>query len=218
MSPKPRAREGKTMALIGNRDAFGNPVLNYSSVSEEASLQSYMREKLANTLGTDEYAQSMTDAIYSVWLDYGLSPSPYDPWDGTDGDATRLVDWANRLTKTIRELWVRYSKIVDAYETKIDWSEGIVNETIYNDVKDSNESTGEATAYALPNKSVSAPYGTPTGHNDSKGATTSVKSGSVTSKGMLNPVSQRDLYARLLRDAWDEMARECEPLFCTMHA
>lgn len=210
--------EEKKMALIGNRDAFGNPVLNHSSISDEISLQAYIRGKLLNTLGTEEYAKSLTDAIYSVWYDYGLNPNPYDPWDGTEDDGTRLIDWADHLNKAVRELWVRYSKIVEAYETKIDWSEGIVNETIYNDVKDSNESTGEGTTYALPNKSVSAPYGTPTGHNDSKGTTTNVKSGSVTSKGMLNPVSQRDLYARLLRDAWDEMARECEPLFCTMHA
>ena len=119
--------------------------------------------------------------------------------------------------KEANALWRRYKDIVEAYKTKVDWASGIINTTTYKDVKDTSENGGDSTEWALPNKKVGVPYGTPTTHGENNGHNTNTKTGAVETKGMLNPVTQRDLYARLIRDAFGEMANECAPLFNQMH-
>ena len=210
------------MAKISKRDYFGNPVLDSVKYgTDNLDLMTFISDAMLSAVfDTDGHRQSFVDAFMGLWHNYGIGEDPYTEWtDDTDKDATTCASvWGKSLTYLVCNLWGRYKPIIEAYETKIDWLSGIVNETTYNDVKDVNEGTNEATSYALPNKSVSKPYGTPTGHNEGSTANTSTKSGSVTTKGMLNPVSQRDLYVTLMRNAWVDMARECEPLFCTIHA
>lgn len=316
---------------IKHRDSFGNPVYDDLVLNDGTKIYNAAISSISYVFSDVGKAASFMGAFASLWHNYGLAEDPYEEWTGDDEADLDLISscWLNSLSRMVSGLWGRYSKIVEAYETKIDWLSGITNETTYDvhdkgtgksegtasseksgtdtyDVTDSTESseitkadgsatktdtfdtkdkltnddlkdettlTGSLTQYDLPNKSVSTPYGTPTSHTDRSDVTSNVKSGgtttaktgtitteqsdsmdssvtgsstskkggsvtnsatesgksgsssestndktgSVTTKGMLNPVSQRDLYVTLLRDAWIEMARECSPLLNQMH-
>lgn len=203
------------------RDNFGNPIYDQTVTYAGAEVQ--FTETVHNALinavfsGDEQITDSFCDALLDRWHNYGIQSSEeFSPID--EKAVTEMFDWAMKeLTRTVKALWRRYKDIVEAYKTKVDWASGIINTTTYKDVKDTSVNNGESTDWALPNKKVESPYGTPTSHAENKGGNTNTKTGTVETKGMLNPVTQRDLYARLIRDAFGEMAEECAPLFNQMH-
>ena len=203
------------------RDNFGNPIYDQTVTYAGAEVQ--FTETVHNALinavfsGDEQTTDSFCDALLDRWHNYGIQSS--EEFSRIDEKAvTEMFDWAMKeLTRTVKALWRRYKDIVEAYKTKVDWASGIINTTTYKDVKDVSDNHGESTDWALPNKKVESPYGTPTSHAENKGGNTNTKTGAVETKGMLNPVTQRDLYARLIRDAFGEMAEECAPLFNQMH-
>lgn len=208
-----------------SRDNFGNPI--YGSISfndstgKRVSFEDVIKEKFIEGKaldGTEATISSFLEALMHRWHHYGIQN--YQEW-AEDKD-NRLIGqltviWVKDLMYEANALWRRYKSIVEAYKTKVDWASGIINTTTYKDVKDTSVNNGESTDWALPNKKVESPYGTPTSHAENKGGNTNTKTGAVETKGMLNPVTQRDLYARLIRDAFGEMAEECSPLFNQMH-
>lgn len=216
------AYEVKTMI----RDDFGNPVygrtslVNPDDARHGVPFSDNVKDKFkanGDLDGTDETIVAFLTALEQRWHEYGCQIMV--EWDEDDAVAyAQMVgDWIPELERMANSLWRRYQPIVEAYKTKVDWQVGITNTTTYKDVKDTSTNEGHSTDYALPNKKVEAPYGTPTSHSDNNGGHTNTKTGAVETKGMLNPVAQRDLYARLIRDAYGEMAEECAPLFNQMH-
>lgn len=203
------------------RDNFGNPIygqtVTYMGVDVDFPNNTVRNALLDKVFAGDSATtQEFCDALLDRWHNYGIQyEKEFSPID--EKAVTEMFDWLTDLTRTAHALWRRYKAIVEAYKTKVDWASGIINTTTYKDVKDTSVTNGESTDWALPNKKVDAPYGTPTSHNENNGGNTNTKTGSVETKGMLNPVTQRDLYARLIRDAFGEMAEECAPLFNQMH-
>lgn len=203
------------------RDNFGNPIygqtityMGYDISFPNETVRNAMFDKVFS----DDEATTMEfcNALLDRWHNYGIqSPNGFSADD--DKAVTEMFSWLTNLDRTAHALWRRYKGIVEAYKTKVDWASGIINTTTYQDVKDTSDTHGDSTDWALPNKKVGAPYGTPTSHSQNGGSTTNLKTGAVETKGMLNPVTQRDLYARLIRDAFGEMAEECAPLFNQMH-
>lgn len=207
---------------IKGRDSFGNPIYGKtfdSSTAKDMSTFLLGQLKEDGLLDTDESRTAFIGAFGDRWFYYGMNPDPTKEWTGDDTDDWNLIigQWVPSFERFVRTLWRRYASIVEAYKTKISWADGIVNTTTYKDLKDTSSTNGDSTDWALPNKKVESPYGTPTSHSENNGGSTSTKTGAVETKGMLNPVAQRDLYARLLRDAWGDMAEECSPLFNQMH-
>lgn len=207
------------MAML-ERDNFGNPIYGQKILigDKEIPFRDMVFSIFSGGAGVDTVtARSFCDAIYDRWHNYGIQfNEPFS--EDSDTAVGQMQRWAGtELVPTFKALWRRYKDIVEAYKTKVDWASGITNTTTYKDVKDTSTNNGESTDWALPNKKVEAPYGTPTGHSENKGGNTNTKTGSVETKGMLNPVTQRDLYARLIRDTFGEMAEECAPLFNQMH-
>lgn len=203
------------------RDNFGNPIYGQSVTYMGADVD-FPNNSVHNALidkvfsGDEATTQEFCTALLDRWHNYGIqSPDEFSTDD--DKAVTEMFNWLTDLTRTAHALWRRYKSIVEAYKTKVDWASGIINTTTYKDVKDTSVNNGESTDWALPNKKVESPYGTPTSHAENKGGNTNTKTGAVETKGMLNPVTQRDLYARLIRDAFGEMAEECAPLFNQMH-
>lgn len=199
------------------RDHFDNPILVSISGYEKGTgnpvdIQTVLENKIKASLPAD--APAMAGALMDRWHNYGIAYT--GEWDEKEF-TKQFDDWCDDLSYEIKALWRRYKYIVEAYKTKVDWASGIINTTTYQDVKDTSDTHGDSTDWALPNKKVDGPYGTPTSHNENKGYNTNIKTGAVETKGMLNPVTQRDLYARLIRDAFGEMAEECAPLFNQMH-
>lgn len=201
-----------------SRDEFGNPIYG-SVVNDGESLAQSVRTFLTDNAfgGVAEYGDGFCDALYERWRNYGIQlPREFSSDDAIAFD--EVNEWmTENLLFHVRALWRRYQPIVEAYKTKVDWASGIINTTTYKDVKDTSVNNGESTDWALPNKKVESPYGTPTSHSENNGGNTNTKTGSVETKGMLNPVTQRDLYARLIRDAYGDMAEECAPVFNQMH-
>ena len=199
------------------RDNFDNPILVSISGYEKGTgapvdIQTVLENKLKSSLPAD--ASTMAEALMHRWHNYGIAYT--GEWDEKEF-TKQFDDWCDDLNYEIKALSRRYKDIVEAYKTKVDWASGIINTTTYKDVKDTSVNNGESTDWALPNKKVESPYGTPTSHSENKGGSTNTKTGAVETKGMLNPVTQRDLYAKLIRDAFGEMAEECAPLFNQMH-
>lgn len=203
------------------RDNFGNPIYGQTVTYMGAEIN-FPNETVRNALldkvfsGDEATTMEFCTALLDRWHNYGIqSPDEFSADD--DKAVTEMFNWLTDLDRTAHALWRRYKDIVEAYKTKVDWASGIINTTTYKDVKDTSDTHGDSTDWALPNKKVGAPYGTPTSHSQNEGGTTNTKTGAVETKGMLNPVTQRDLYARLIRDAFGEMAEECAPLFNQMH-
>ena len=199
------------------RDHFDNPILVSISGYEKGTgspvdIQTVLENKIKASLPLD--SPTMAEALMHRWHNYGIAYT--GEWDEKEF-TKQFDDWCDDLNYEIKALWRRYKDIVEAYKTKVDWASGIINTTTYKDVKDTSVNNGESTDWALPNKKVESPYGTPTSHSENRGGNTNTKTGAVETKGMLNPVTQRDLYAKLIRDAFGEMAEECAPLFNQMH-
>ncbi len=205
---------------ISKRDYFGNPVLQSITLADGGSFIDYLKSFATSCFDTESHRDMFFQAFINVWHNYGLGEDPYREWTGEFENDIAICTyvWAKSFIATLENVWAYYKPIVEAYETKISWSDGITTETTYNDVKNVDIASNQATSYALPNKTTSKPYGTPTSHNETESNNSNIKSGSVTQKGMLNPVQQRDLYIRLLRNVWVDMARDFDSLFCVMHA
>lgn len=204
------------------RDNFGNPIydqpITVLGKTEHFPLVILNFLKERKLLDNDENATMFSEALAGRWHNYGCQLADGFSEDDDVASIQLNIDWmSDDLYYTVKDLWRRYKSIVEAYKTKVDWASGIINTTTYKDVKDTSVNNGESTDWALPNKKVDAPYGTPTSHSENNGGNTNTKTGAVETKGMLNPVTQRDLYAKLIRDAFGEMAEECAPLFNQMH-
>lgn len=208
-----------------SRDNFGNPIYGSISFLDSEGGRVSFEDVIKNTFmekqaldGTEATISSFLEALTHRWHNYGIQ----NDMEWTEDKDNRLIGqltviWVKDLMYEANSLWRRYKYIVEAYKKKVDWASGIINTTTYQDVKDASDTHGDSTDWALPNKKVGAPYGTPTSHSHNEGGTINLKTGAVETKGMLNPVTQRDLYARLIRDAFGEMAEECAPLFNQMH-
>lgn len=133
-------------------------------------------------LDTPEHTAKFKSALIARWRRYEI---------GLETEASfkvSLKDWFDNVKDY-------YVERINAYETQINWQDGIVLE------RDSSQ-----TEFGMPNRSVSSPDGYQTGKVANHSSV----------KGNVNIVAQRSKYMASLRNVWLEFADSFEPLFITL--